>query len=820
MRTSISQRNNYLTFILLLAGLFFAGTVAAEIQKFDMGSEQSPVWPGFTRVTETNVYSPENHYGWRKAPGQPLIHRHEHRYFDSLPDALTCDAVAPRDSFTGYYRAAMEFMLDLTNGEYGVYLHLGDYIGSRYEGSYGENVGNWPVSVTVEGEKKVGEKLLPEKWEEEVFYNLDGDYRKGDDDLWKKYIAPRFVPDRFDVKVTDGQLNLVFSNTPVSCLIVYPLAESQPAQAFIDELEKERRESFEKAMKDETPRPLEQMSDVTDVERERGYLWYGANYLDDIYPFDLPPPDRERKELKLFASQGEFEPVTFVVRPLRDLQECAVEAGELKGENGAVIKADCWDIRAVRYLECPKGYSVQTYIIRPAMLVKRGRFDMEEGINRRYWVTLHVPEDAQPGKYNGAITFRPKNASSVSIPVKVRILPFRLKPLEESERYHAVYWNYPKYGMTWPECLRDQSDHGINVIHQPPVPIVRLVDGKIEVDLTDERANVKNFLDMYRTNGFPMKLVVWQEAMNRVYDLAKEPKNDPELLKSIGRREHGQLKKSFSKEFESFYKQAARSIDAQFKANGWPEIYFYDGGEGASGGEWGIWTEAQLLKFLKEAGVKGTTSTIGLKALDAELPYMYAVNWAFIPLPGVNIAGFEKIMAAGIRLWVYGCYGWQIQTDDEKNKYGFHYTRYDRLLWGFWFWRSGAEGIAIEGYVGKYGKPFDEFDGRYIDEGLVVPSPQGPIPSPAWERTREGIDDSKYCAHLHSLINEAQKSKDEGVRKTAEKAKAVLDQIMSELPLDPARFKTEGRPGNNALDVWRWQIADQIIKLQNVMKIK
>jgi len=783
--------------------LALAVSVQAEIIKFDMGTEASQTWPGFTKVTHRTVHSPEQRYGWKAPAGKSVEHKATNRA-KNVPDVLACDIVAPGAPFYCYNKGKMEFLLDVPNGDYGVYVMTGDYTGAQYQWP----VHVWPLppswSIATEGEIKAHVTFTKENWPKQFFRHLDDDYRKGQD-IWDKLIAPRFVWTRFSATVADGRLNLLFTNTPVNALVVYPLAEAKAADSFIAELDKKRKASF--PLSDRTPRPAGELQ-TTPEDAQRGYALFFPNYLQDIRPFDLPRPEQLNRELRAFATLGEFEPVVFVVRPLKELKGCAVQVSDLRSEEGAVIKSSCWDVRVVRYIETALYAGRQGgYTIEPLVLLRRERSDLDEGINKQFWLTIKVPEDAKPGKYKGTVSFRPANAPATKIPLKLLVLPFRLRPLEDSGRYQGNWWNSTKLGVDLERVARDLKDHGMNVIHTPPRPTAELVDGKIvfrDVSATEQ------FLDTYRKTGFPMKLIVWQSAVFQAYALTNEPRHDEEWLKALkargGHPDH-QVKKSFGKQFEMVHKQLSKATDDLFRQRGWPEIYFYESGEGGSEGYWGIWTETQLLRMLKEAGVKGTTSVIGSAALEAELPYLHAAQ---LYVRDATSDVMRRIREAGVRLWLYGIYG----SGHESRLRGPDGEPTDRFLRGFWFWKTGAEGCAIEGYIGTYGDPFDELDGRYRHEGRIFPTPDGPAPTPSWERIREGVDDARYIGHLDLLIRGSAKSANPAVQRAATEARVVLDDILAQIPPDFPACEKGGLPWISEYDVCRWRIADQIMRLR------
>jgi hypothetical protein len=70
----------------------------------------------------------------------------------------------------------------------------------------------------------------------------------------------------------------------------------------------------------------------------------------------------------------------------------------------------------------------------------------------------------------------------------------------------------------------------------------------------------------------------------------------------------------------------------------------------------------------------------------------------------------------------------------------------NRLLAGLYLCKSGLSGAMPWDYMGYSGEAYDDSDGTGKDMCLACPSQEGPIPTLAWEASREGVDDARYRA--------------------------------------------------------------------------
>ena len=86
------------------------------------------------------------------------------------------------------------------------------------------------------------------------------------------------------------------------------------------------------------------------------------------------------------------------------LRRAALPAG-LTGPEGIRISPAAVDLRQVRCWAVRTDYSAtDTYKIVPEILDPVAPTDLDRGTCRRYWFTVHVPDDAKPGLYTGTVT--------------------------------------------------------------------------------------------------------------------------------------------------------------------------------------------------------------------------------------------------------------------------------------------------------------------------------------------------------------------------------------------------------------------------------
>ncbi|MEW6356795.1 MAG: hypothetical protein AB1696_10735 [Planctomycetota bacterium] len=783
----------------LLTLLVIHAICLADIYKFDMGPKDSPVWPGFTRVGADTVYSKETGFGLRSATGVMEVVRKDGARL--RPDGLCGDMIlAATEPPTPYPKSEkilkpggeFEFCLDLPNGTYGVYCILGDD-GSQYDTGlpfadfYIKAEGEQKLFVEVGEKAPVGYHSIGKKF----YYQRLNDVFSPQDDLWEKYVNRGFAPQRFNVQVNDGQLNLVVGNRPLNVLIVYPESERQQAEQFIANLTEARRKAwayreFKVEYNREPPKP-------TAEHQARGYMIFTPSYLESV-PYYYPPKASEVKTwVSCFAAKSEFEPVTFAVLPLESLGKCSVRVSDLVGETGGQIAKENIDVRVVKHLERAFTQDISRvemgYYVDPLLLMKWPDVRIEKGVVRQFWLTIHVPEDAKSGRYKGRITFSPQGGHPVVIDLKLIVLPFALGEL--TDKFHAVYWYSTGLTLFKEQTIADLRDHGMNVIHTPPAAKVALKDNELTFDLSE----TEKVLEQYRKCGYPMRMVISQSESNQVENLTGERSRIPGAHR---------FRPKYSERHKDLTRQVVRRVAEEYKKRGWPELIFYCDGEVEPEG---VENTIQQIDLVEEGGGQASVNFLCWDGFVKAASHMSVVQ--FSPSAGYLMADMMEVARKA-----------------GKKRIFHYYLGFERLERGFYFWKTGAEGTAIEGYINVYGDPYNEFDGGMYTWGSVWPSPNGPVPSPEWEWQREGIDDCKYLSLLTRLIGEAKASNRPEVAQAAAEAEAEIEVILSNIHPEITHYRQSMRPKRlynwdvRMYDVYRWRVIVQILKLRRALGVE
>ncbi len=148
-------------------------------------------------------------------------------------------------------------------------------------------------------------------------------------------------------------------------------------------------------------------------------------------PIPVAPaePGKYVRQADLSAAGGEAEGFQIVIMPrTADLSQVALSASPLKAVNGeGRIGAEQFAFNQVGYVNTqPPGYKVERVGWFADPLLNPSHFDVKRGDVQPVWVTIRVPRGTPAGDYTGAIALKPKNAETVTVPVRLTVRPFEL----------------------------------------------------------------------------------------------------------------------------------------------------------------------------------------------------------------------------------------------------------------------------------------------------------------------------------------------------------------------------------------------------------
>ena len=544
---------------------------------------------------------------------------------------------------------------------------------------------------------------------------------------------------------------------------------------------------------------------------------------DRILPMSLITKRRVAGALTLSACPGEYEPASLLVTPSRDVEGVSVTCSDLASADGA-IDASQIDIKLVKcwYQSFSEpwtgGVSYQRgKVLLPELLVNDDdlvRVDLEKKRNllrvtdpktgetryedvtgenealtqtlqihdadalepvdipagqvRQFWVTVHVPDDAKAGTYEGIVSVT-SEGSVVALPINLTVYPFVLARsiVEQAIFYRGklqatdvpVIDKDKKTAVQYEAELRNMLAHGVDtpLVYQPP-------QGSARMDL------MRRVLEMRKAAGV---------RTDRFFFCAWGI--GPEDTDTDTRHVLGEMLK------------LARSF-------GYREFYNYGPDEPSAEQ---VRQHIEPWKFLREEiGVKvylacnSFTDTTGALRKDLWSLVKNHVN-AFVVGGAPNAKLAATMHEAGIRIYNYA-----------NPQCGIEEPETYRRNYGLLLWKAGYDGAMDYAYQHGFGscdQMWNDFDSAgltnpYRDHVMAYPTSDGVVDTLQWEGYREGVDDLRYLSTLLQTIPEAKKDP-----KRAGRAGEIERWIET---IDP----------NGDLDVLRAQIVTFILELTTLAK--
>ena len=529
--------------------------------------------------------------------------------------------------------------------------------------------------------------------------------------------------------------------------------------------------------------------EATPQDQEKGYIIFSRNYLDNVYYFSVP--NNRVDKLSVFASPDEYEPITFALYGLRDIKGLKVSVSDLKNEKRNIINKNNVDIRVVRSL--PFIRNEKEYNLEPILLEKQPTVDISAQKSAWFWLTAYVPKNSRPGTYAGTISLTAPGTKPCDIKLSLKVLPIKL---QEPDVLNGMCFLIPGRKYLYPENLsryfEDMKAHGMNSMWTWPDFEVKKVDGKLICDFS--KFGVTRKEQDYFGNSLDEMLTGYLKAgFSKLWIAGSADTFGGMIEQATGA-------KKMTPEFDQAYVELARQFIAESKKKEWPSFAWHVVDEASK--DEPLKYAIYYNKLLKDnfPDIK-TFADVGPwnKEDEALFPYIDIMTYACQLKKNI-----ENCKKAGCEFWIYNHGGWG------------RFNKTDRMNRGIYAWKTGAKGNYdwvytwwIEPKVPPSWHPSFVY---------VVPAPDGPLPTVAWEGIREGIDDLRYIYTLDRLIQKAKASGSEGLKAKAAKAETDLNEIMKDAPFeweDRGIYLEKTLSAN--FDLNRWKVANDIIELEKTV---
>lgn len=442
-------------------------------------------------------------------------------------------------------------------------------------------------------------------------------------------------------------------------------------------------------------------------------------------------------ELTLSGARDQYASTTFVVRALSAANTLLVGTSDLQGPGGVRLDARHIDLKVVGLLprvlgafrEVSAGEVPPTPQLWPELLLRDDRnTGRPRGVqggfgstgcttslaaheSRQFWLTVHIPSDAPPGKYTGSIDFlvpgEPSRGLTLNIALDVR--PMRLAPVEGNYGFFLSQdWTSANVGEArMRQVFEDHARHGLNSV------TLHAADATLDTDLElAAAAGLRGYaVPMRPSTSYPDAEQRSQDAQelgfrDLVYWAMDEPQcqtcDEPQCRPFCVDAACTRCNKSVREAIERVVDGRNKNVRSMISIN-----------------------RSDYADSLRDY---------------PEFPLFSLAPWSFNPTTAEGLNGYAA--SARERGFVPATYYMAWPSD----------ALYHRSFAGLFNTRLGYQGSVPWYYGGAdWQTAYDPATGEGM--GVVYPDENGaPISSIRWEALRDGVDDVRYLQELDRLL--------------------------------------------------------------------
>ncbi len=489
------------------------------------------------------------------------------------------------------------------------------------------------------------------------------------------------------------------------------------------------------------------------------------------------------KNISIMACRGEYEPASFVIETDKNLENVLVTIGQLTTGSGAVIPSGAVDVRIVkscwvRISDFP-GRMNMVLLHDPNLLVIEHEKQDEphsEGMSftrtpidtadlqpadvnsrQQFWLTVHVPDDATTGIYNGDISITAGNVPTQTLSLELIVPGFDLaKPNFQYSIYHATV---PPSDLMRLNDFKNMVAHGCMNPNIYNAGVDLEADGKT-LNFTDfakllslrEEAGMEATGPLYIVNGTPVhagdgagasmaqvtawvkEIVAWAQkrGYSDVYFMGNDEATGQRLIAQRPTWEavHAGGGKVFIANYGSFFPHVGDLVD--------------------------------LAVITHPSGNPIDTANTKAESPESYLTEMSTFQWIKDPISWIldptthnkfNPPDYPKLISDvhknGFKIYTYmdclaGGYGGIPDVQRRLRGLGLYKANLDgTMTWSY----NGPSGFA---HLNPAAGPV-----KWTNfHSFVLRGAEAPFDTPQWEGYREGYDDARYLATLQNAITQ------------------------------------------------------------------
>lgn len=516
---------------------------------------------------------------------------------------------------------------------------------------------------------------------------------------------------------------------------------------------------------------------------------------EQILPRTVPLPGRPSTNIKIVASRGEYEPASFVIRPIvRDIENLRVSMSNLVSDSGMISDSHV-DLRFVKvWFQAGGGWNTiglshggKTKVLVPELLLKddglvqpdeesktnflRLKYSsgtklvsvsepaalssrivasvaefpindsaevqpvtIRRGEAKQLWITIHVPLDAKGGNYKGRITLTDDQGSLGSLEFALHVLPIDLHSpkIQYSIYYRGTLSDTPSISSERKDPAQFGAELNNMLAHGIKNPTVYHRLNKVELNKT---------LEIRKQAGIDSSTLFYLGTGTgnpETYEQLAELRRRLKIIKEIAGEQR----------IEKIY------------------LYGIDEAKGEK-----LVSQRKAWQMVKNEGVQVFTA-----GYAETFPVVGDLLDLLVMAGKLQKSQAENFHRAGHKIFSYA----NPQTGPEN-------PEIFRRNYGLELWRNDYDGAMPYAYQDSMGFIWNDFDHvRYRDHNFTYPTVDGVIDTLAWEGFREGIDDVRYVTTLEDILETLPKP----YSPSALEALQYLEELREGLPSNLGEVRT------------------------------
>jgi hypothetical protein len=483
---------------------------------------------------------------------------------------------------------------------------------------------------------------------------------------------------------------------------------------------------------------------------------FGVSDLDQVFEDGYHLPS-QKDTIKIFGIRNEVVSGQCVFHSTRSLDGVTVEVSNLKNTaSGSIIPPDniIWNFVGSIPLTENAPNQLDEVLVRkaparfPDYLMENIQLDVEKGIYQAVWLTVEIPKNADPGKYDASLSVL-SGSQVKSLPVELTVYPLTLpdkRHLKVTEWYSTrnfekLHGIKEKYSGEWFDMLRKYAEnlasHRQNIFQVPmnSIEITLQTDGNVSFDFTrfDQIAQVfwdtgkMDYLETGELARFGEKVWFSTDIHFKNFQVFDQSNKEQITMKGMDVIPH-----------------LLPAFENHLRSKGWLDKTLFHVKDEPTLRNVTAWKETSKVihKYAPDlVRIDALETTHLFDDIEIAVPKLdYLAGW---------LDKYQEAARQGTELWFYTVGIYQARSYPNKtidmpliDNRILHWINYRYDLTGFlhWGWNQWTD------------NPFEEV-GMHIGDGWhVYPSKNGVLNSLRWEQMRNGIQDYEYFWLLENKI--------------------------------------------------------------------